>query len=152
MSGEKAGGNNRNDRSRWLTSLSNFNCGDYFAMYCKRKRLRLPLDKAIPRKNKALRDAVSRYQMAADYGILEFLTMSSVKIADLYETFAKDLRAVPAPKGLSAEEKTMYKQIIEEQAGPFVDLAVELYESNVSHAWAGKYKYWIKKRYAKIRV
>lgn len=151
VDGDKKGGDQRTDRSRWLGAWANIKYGDYFAWEFGRKRLRQPLDKYIPRKNQALKDAVSRYQMAADYGILEFVSMSSFKIAGLYEDFAVALRKAPAPKGLNADLRQQYAQIIEEQALPFVDLATELHFANVELAWQSHYNEWIQKSFDKMR-
>lgn len=151
VAGDKEAGSSRTDRSKWLGAWANIKYGDYFAWEFSRKRLYQPLDKSLPRKNKALQDAVSRYQMAADYEILEFTSMSSFKIAGLYEDFAKELRAAPLPKGLSTEEKIMFGEIIEEQAAPFVDLAAELYQTNVDLAWEGHFNTWIDQSFEKMR-
>lgn len=151
VAGDKEGGSERNERSRWLAAWANIEYGDYFAWEFRRKSLRLPLDKSLPSKNKALKDAVSRYQLAADYEILEFVSMSSFKIAGLYEQFAKELRGVAAPKGMNGEQTAMYRQIIEEQASPFVELAAELHSSNIELAWAGHYNEWIEQSFAAMR-
>ncbi len=150
VAGDQDAGRARTERSRWLAAWANMEYGDYFAWEFQRKRLRWPLNQSLPAKNKALQDAISRYQMSADYELLEFVSQSSVKIAGLYEDFAKALRAVPAPKGLSADDKNQYALIIEEQAEPFVELAVELYYSNVDLAWNGHFDDWISKSFTAL--
>ena len=95
-----------------IISLGNFS----------RRKLRQPIEVSLPKKNKHLQDASKRYEMAAEYGILEFIAMSSYKIADLYETFANELRKSPRPKGMSSADKKLYETIIEEQAGPFMGI------------------------------
>lgn len=151
IAGDKEAGEQRTERSRWLAAWANIKYGDYFAWEFDRKRLRLPLDKSLPRKNSALKDAVTRYQMAADYDILEFVTMSSFKIAGLYQAFAKELREAPSPNGLTKEQQEMYRQIIDEQALPFVDLAKELHQANIELAWQGHFNTWIDQSFAIMR-
>lgn len=151
VAGDEEGGSDRTERSRWLGAWANAKYGDYFAWEFNRKRLYLPLDKSIARKNGTLKDAVGRYQMAADYGILEFVSMSSYKIAELYRTFSQELRAAPMPKGLSADQRTMYKQILDEQATPFVELAEDLHHANLELAWGGKYNTWIEQSFIRMR-
>lgn len=152
VAGDAEAGKDRNERSKYLAAWANIKYGDYFAGEFKRKRLRQPLDKSLPGKNSALQDAVSRYQMAADYSILEFTSMSSFKIAELYQHFARELREAPAPSGLSAEERGMFSEIIEEQAGPFDELARDLYYSNVELAWEGHFNEWIDKSFNMMRL
>ncbi len=152
VAGDEEAGSARTERSRWLAAWANIEYGDYFAWEFKRKRLRLPLDQSIPRKNKALKDAVARYQMAADYDLLVFATESNVKIAALYQHFAKELRGAPTPKGLSADDQRVYAQILDEQATPFDELAMALYLSNVELAWSGHYNEWIEQSFAAMRT
>ncbi|WP_144392696.1 tetratricopeptide repeat protein [Pleionea sediminis] len=151
IEGDAKGGNQRTERSRWLGAWANIKYGDYFAFEFKRKRLTLPLAKSLPRKNEAMRDAVQRYQQAADYGILEFVTMSSVKMAGLYQQLVKELKRAPVPSGLSTEEKSAYRGIIEEQAAPLMDTVVELHQGNINRAWEGEYDKWIEKSYQAMK-
>ncbi len=152
VAGDGKAGDLRTERSRWLAAWANIQYGDYFAWEFNRKRLYLPLDKSLPRKNKALKDAVSRYQMAADYEILEFTSMSSYKIAMLYQKFAEELRKAPIPKGLPADQLSMYRDILEEQALPFIELAVQLHESNIELAWQGQFNTWIDQSFGQMRT
>lgn len=151
VAGDAGGGSQRTERSRWLAAWANIQYGDYFASEFSKRRLRLPLDKSIAVKNKALKDAISRYQMAADYDLLEFASMSSFKIAGLYKKFSNELRGAPVPSGLPGDQLQMYRQILEEQASPFMDLAVELYESNLELSWEGHFNTWINDSYAQMR-
>lgn len=143
IDGDAKGGELRTERSRWLGAWANAKYGDYFAGEFKKRRLRQPLQKSLPKKKEFFEDAMARYQRAADYGILEFVTMSSFKIAGLYETFASDLRAAPMPKGLSGSNIQLYKEIIEDQAGPFDQLAIEVHQANINKAWEGHFNKWI---------
>jgi len=143
IDGDKKGGDLRTERSRWLGAWANIQYGDYFVWEFKRRKLRQPLEKSLPKKNRALKDATTRYQMAADYQILEFVTMASFKIGDLYERFASDLYKSPRPKGLSEADKKIYTVIIEEQAGPFLQLATEVHLGNVERGWEGEFNQWI---------
>lgn len=152
VDGDKKGGSQRTDRSKWLAAWSNTEYGDYFAVEFNKTRLRLPLVKSLPKKNEFLQSAIQRYQSAADYGFLEFVTQSSYKIGNLYQIFTKELRNSPIPNGLSQNDKTMYMQIIEEQAAPFEQLAIEVHGANVSRLWEGEFNSWIEKSFEEMRV
>ncbi len=151
IDGDAKGGKLRTERSRWLGAWANAKYGDYFAGEFKKRRLRQPLQKSLPKKKEFFEDAMARYQRAADYGILEFVTMSSFKIAGLYETFATDLRKAPIPKGLNQNNIQLYKEIIEDQASPFDQLAVEVHQSNVNKAWEGHFNQWISQSFRALR-
>lgn len=143
VEGDSEAGSRRTDRSTWLGAWANAEYGDYYGEQFSNIALSLPLDKSLPLKNEQLEQATNRYQAAADSGVFEFVTLSAYKIGELYQQFAAALRQSPRPAGLSAEEQTLYAEIIEEQAQPFDDLAVELHQSNIQRAWEGEYNQWI---------
>lgn len=149
---DKAAGAARTERSKWLAAWASIKYGDYHGEKFRNYRLRQPIVESISGKNEHLEKASGYYQNAAEYGILEFVTMSSFKIAGLYQTFAKDLRAAPAPGGLSAEELGVYAEIIEEQARPFEQLAMELHQANIERAWDGEYNEWIQQSFGQMKV
>ena len=151
IEGDAKGGEQRSSRSRWLGAWANVKYGDYFSSEFNKRRLSLPLAKSLPKKNKALSEATQRYQKAADYGILEFVTMTSVKMANLYQTLVFELRKAPTPKGLSGAEVSAYREIIEEQAAPLMEAVLELHEGNVIRAWEGEYDPWIEKSFIAMR-
>ena len=150
IEGDQKAGPQRTDRSRWLGAWANIKYGDYYAAEFSSHKLYLPLVKSLPAKNKSLESAIKQYQSSADYGILEFVTMSSFKIANLYQQFAMELRASSKPAGLSPDEQTIYAEIIEEQALPFDGLAIELHQANIDRAWEGKFNEWIDRSFAEM--
>ncbi len=151
IDGDIKAGSQRSDRSKWLGAWANIKYGDYYASQFSVTKFYLPLVKSLPEKNRMLDGAVKKYQLAADYGILEFITMSSFKIANLYQHFAKELRASPRPSGLSEADQKEYGDIIEEQANPFDTLAVELHQTNIDRAWEGKFNEWIDKSFVEMK-
>ncbi|WP_086932170.1 tetratricopeptide repeat protein [Agarilytica rhodophyticola] len=151
IAGDAKGGTQRTERSRWLGAWANAQYGDYHADRFRGYYLGQPLQKSLPEKQEFFQKASDHYQKAADYGILEFVTMSSYKIGNLYEAFAVDLRKAPAPKGLSADDMKVYSGIIEEQASPFDQLAVDVHQANVDRAWEGHFDDWIDKSFGALR-
>ena len=152
IDGDKKSGSQQTDRSRWLAAWANMEYANYFAEEFEQVSLRLPLVKSLPRKNEKLQSALQRYQAAADYGFLEFVTESSFKIGRLYQTFAKALRDSPIPAGMAENEVSLYREIIEEQAFPFDSLATEVHTANVSRAWNGGFNEWISQSFDAMRV
>lgn len=148
---DKTAGAQRNERSRWLAAWANAQYGDYYASLFNQLRLTLPIVKSVPAKNQWLQEASARYQAAADYGLLEFVAMSSYKTGRLYSQFANELRGAPVPPELSAEDQVIYKTIIAEQAAPFDRLALDLHKANVERAWRGQYNEWVNNSFIEMR-
>ena len=147
IAGDADGGADRTERSQWLGAWANAKYGDYFAWEFNRRSLRLPIDKSMAKKNGYLQDATIRYEQAASYGILEFVTLSNFKMAELYETFSLELNKAPVPQGLSQQDTAMYLDIIAQQAQPFAQLAATIHQNNIELGWDGHYNDWISKSY-----
>lgn len=151
IDGDAKAGSERTERSQWLGAWANAKYGDYFAWEFYRRSLRAPIDKSIARKNGYLTDAKQRYNQAADYGILEFVSMANVKMADLYEKFSQELLDAPIPKEASAEEKALYQQIFSQQAAPFTEFAQTMHHNNVELGWQGHFNSWIENSFNAMR-
>ena len=150
VEGNQTAGKQASERSQWLAAWANAEYGDYYSVLFDREALTQPLDKSLPEKNKRLGKATDRYQAAADSGIFEFVTMSAYKIGKLYEDFSISLRDAPMPSGLGVEEQKIYREIIEEQAQPFDDLAIDLHRSNVERGWDGEFNQWINQSFERM--
>lgn len=143
IAADRQSGSQRTERSQWLAAWANTEYGDYYSEQFDGVSLAQPIAQTVGPKNDLLQRASERYESAAEYGFFEFVTMSSYKIGKLYQTFANELRAVPPPESLSADDQQVYKSIIEEQAEPFDQLAVDLYQANIEKAWGGEFNEWI---------
>lgn len=151
IDGHDKAGKLQTERSKWLAAWANAQYGDYFAGEFDQRRLSLPLEKSMAKKNQHLQDATQRYEMAAAYGILEFVSMSRFKIADLYDSFSQQLVRAPLPAGLSSSDENMYRDIINQQALPFAQLASSIHQSNTELSWQGHYNQWIENSFTAMK-
>jgi hypothetical protein len=60
---------------------------------------------------------------------------------------SRALLASQRPKGLSVDELEQYNVMLEEQAYPFEEKAIELHEVNVQRVANGIYDQWVKRSY-----
>ena len=148
IDGDSKAGDSRTARSQWLAAWAHAEYGDYWTWEFKRVKLRSPLQKWMPRKSEKLENALDRYKKAAAYGVFDISARSTYSIGELYGRFASELMDSPRPKGLSASELGQYELVLEEQAIPFEDLAMEIHQSNIQHAWNGEYNEWVDKSFA----
>ena len=72
---------------------------------------------------------------------------ASYSIGELYARFAREMMTSPRPKGLSNLERQEYELILEEQAIPFEDLAIEIHQNNIQFSWKGNYNEWVGKSF-----
>jgi tetratricopeptide (TPR) repeat protein len=152
IAGNKNAGDLQSARSRWLASWAHNEYGDSFAREFKVRKLSLPIVRSLPKKKASMENAIEHYGKAADFGILEFVTMSGFKIAGLYTDLASSVRKSPRPKGLSSEDKEMYNNIMIQQAAPLDTQAIELHLSNAERAWQGQYNEWIEASFVQLKL
>mgnify|MGYP001294703163 CR=1 FL=1 len=96
--------------------------------------LKQPLKQSLARKRHAMQKALDTYSKVASIGVAEFTTASNYQIAEIYRKLASDLMSSERPKGLSELEIEQYGILLEEQATPFEDKALDLYVANANLA------------------
>ncbi len=113
-------------------------------------RLTHPLNRSLKRKQKALKQTLKAYERVAGYEVEAFTTASTFEIADLYSALSKSIMTSDRPEDLSALELDQYEILLEEQAFPFEEQAIELHEINMRRAWNGTYDDAVKKSFAEL--
>lgn len=147
---EQKGGNERTDRTRYLGSLSALVMAEPLDEAYRGVRLVEPLKKNLKRKKDKLQQALQAYTIAADYGVPEAASTATYRTAELYNDFGKALLDSQRPKGLSKDELEQYNVMLEEQAYPFEEKAIELHEINARRVRGGLYDDWVKRSFAAL--
>ena len=109
-----------------------------------------PLKKNLQRKKKQMQIALDAYQAASIYKVEQVTTAATYWTARIYHDFSKALMESDRPPKLSAEELEQYNILLEEQAYPFEEQAIETYEINVTRITDGVYDEWVKKSLAEL--
>jgi len=150
LEAERKGGNGRTDRTRYLGSLAALVVAEPLEEAYRGVRLAEPLKKRLKLKKDKFQQALQAYTVAADYGVPEVATTATYRTAELYNDFGKALLDSQRPKGLSKDELEQYNVMLEEQAYPFEEKAIELHEINARRARGGLYDEWVKKSFAAL--
>src|SRR5690606_24510049 len=87
------------------------------------------------------------YGQALDYGVAEVTTAATYGMAELYRTMGADLLESERPKGLDEEALEQYEVLLEEQAFPFEEKAIELHEANAARVRDGVYDAWVQRSF-----
>jgi len=103
-----------------------------------------PLKQNIKKKKQLLKTTVDTYTEVANYGVAEVATAATFRIAEIYAEFSKGLFASERPPGLSGSALEEYELLLEEQAFPFEEKAIEIHETNATRARDGIYDKWVK--------
>lgn len=145
-----AAGAARTGRSTYLAAFSaselaerSFN--DFVAL-----PLRLPLQQSLPRKRAALERALVEQKQVLNYGVAEFATRASQRMGAIYHRLSRDLMDSERPDGLSLLELEQYDILLEEQAYPFEEKAIEVYETNARRSWDDIYDRWVEQSFKSL--
>ena len=161
---ERAG--NQRERNLWINSLAGNKVseprGRYLAAYARnelaeqsyarfeRQKLTLPLKQSLKSKKQAMEATVADYKKVLDFGIAEFTTAANFRLAEIYRQLSRDLMDSQRPNGLSPLELEQYEILLEEQAYPFEEKAIELHEANVKRTADGVYDDWVKNSFSSL--
>jgi len=147
---DKAGGESRTDRTRYLAAQATFELAKYNFDDYQSIQLTAPLQKNLKKKKKAMENTLEAYNRILEYNIAEMTTASSYQIANIYADFSKALLNSQRPRGLSDIELEQYGILLEEQAFPFEEEAILAHEINTLRVAHGIYDDWVKKSFAEL--
>jgi tetratricopeptide (TPR) repeat protein len=147
VAADAAAGATRSDRSRYLAAQASLELAAPLAANARALRLSLPLDRSLAAKSAALETALAAYRRAADYAIAGVTTEATWAMADLYRDLGKAVLDSERPKDLTAEELEQYDLLLEEQAFPFEEKAIELHELNAARAAEGVFDESVRRSY-----
>ena len=149
---DKQAGSSRTDRSKYLAALSSSVFADDDYQTFQNIRLTLPLKNSLKKKKKALNKALNSYQALSDYGVAEFSTLATYRIAAVYNQLSQDLMDSQRPKNLDELALEQYDLLLEEQAYPFEEKAIDLHEVNAQRSWEGVYDDWVKESFSALKA
>jgi len=134
-----AAGRARTDRTRYLGGMATLALARPVADDYRKVALVEPLKRQLKLKKDKLEIALKAYAAAADFGVAEVSTAATYQTAELYRDFGKALMTSQRPKGLKKDELEQYNVMLEEQAFPFEEKAIELHEVNAKRTANGIY-------------
>lgn len=102
-----------------------------------------PLERSVPEKAARMRAALDALGAAAAYGVAEVTTESAFRMAELYRGMATALLDSARPPDLDDATLEQYEMLLEEQAFPFEEDAIEIHEANAARAREGMYDRWV---------
>jgi tetratricopeptide (TPR) repeat protein len=144
---DQQAGSARTPRMRTLGASAALALAEPVADAYRKVALVEPLQKNLKLKKARMEDALKAYDVAAAYGVAEVTTESTFRIATIYRDFGKAMLASQRPKKLNKAELEQYNVMLEEQAFPFEEKAIELHEVNAKRSAEGVYDDWVRQSF-----
>ncbi|MBT9487542.1 MAG: tetratricopeptide repeat protein [Rubrivivax sp.] len=145
MEAERAGGEQRTDRTRTLGALALLELSQPTLANYRAVALKEPLKRSLQLKQARLEQALAALKQVGDYGVPEAVTAANFHSAELYRDFGRALMASERPKGLKKAEREQYDVLLEEQAFPFEEKAIALHEANAQRATQSPHDPWTRR-------
>ena len=141
----------KSDRSNFIASSAAIALARYEQQRFAKIKLVSPLKKNLKRKKESMQKSVNYFARASSYGIAETATEATYAIATIYNDFSQALLTSEVPKHLSADEKEQYLFLLEDQAFPFEEKAIEFYEVNMMYTQDDIYDQWVAKSHQALK-
>lgn len=143
-------GSQRSDRTRFLAAKASLELADPVRRRFEVVKLTQPLANSLKLKKELMEDVISAYTGAADYGVAEVTTAATFRLGEVYEQFSAALMQSDRPKELDADALEQYEILLEEQAFPFEEKAIDLHKANADRASNGVYDEWVRRSFEQL--
>jgi len=138
------------DRTKYLAASAANELADLPYKDFASTPLTLPLKQSLQRKRAALDKALKAQETVLNYGVAEFTTQASYRIGDIYAQLSRDLMKSERPKDLDALALEQYDILLEEQAYPFEEKAIQIHQANAQRSAKGIYDQWVKRSFEEL--
>jgi TolA-binding protein len=128
---DERGDKQRTDRTRYLAATASLELIKPVHESFSETRLSTPLKQSLKRKRDLMTRSIDGYTNAAKYQVEEVTTAATFNIAEIYRDFAVSLIKSERPNNLNEEELEEYNYLLEDQAYPFEEKAIQIHEKNI---------------------
>ena len=133
------GKSERNARSKYLAANASLELIQPLHRSYKKTKLTIPLKTSLRKKKQLMQQSIDGYSKAMKYQVQEVTTEATFQIAEIYNDFANSLMKSQRPKGLDEEQLEEYELLLEEQAFPFEEKAIDVHLANFKRIPTGTY-------------
>jgi len=160
---DASAGEARTPRTRYLAARSALVLAENLYAHFDEVRLVQPFEQSLQDKQARMDETLAALEDLVDYEDGEVTAAATFYIAEVYYDFSQSLIDSERPADLSADEMQDYEMMIEEEAFPFEERAIEVHEKNLELLANGVFNPWIEKsldhladlmpgRYAKFEI
>lgn len=149
---DQAAGSDRTDRSKYLAAKSALILAEQlFAKFVELK-LQQPFEESLAEKQRRMDATMAAFEGLVEYEVAEVTAAATFYIAETFYEFSDALIESERPANLSAAETADYELVIEEEAYPFEERAIDVHEENFELLAVGVFNPWIQKSLDRLAV
>ncbi len=147
---DKAAGDERSERIRYLAAQSALVLTEGLYRRFAEVELVQPFQKHLKRKKRRMDAALEAFGGLLDYEVGEVTAAATFYMAEVYSGFSRALMESERPADLDRASLQDYEMVLEEEAFPFEERAIEVHEKNLELMAAGLFNPWIEKSLARL--
>jgi hypothetical protein len=148
----ESAGEERTDRSRYLAATSSLVLTRPLYSEFTALELTQPFERSLKVKQQQMDVALAAFEALVDYGVGEVTAAATFHMAEIYRNFSDSLLRSERPEGLGGDELEAYELVIEEEAYPFEERALEVHQENVELMRVGVFNDWVQKSLDELAV
>jgi tetratricopeptide (TPR) repeat protein len=149
---DSSAGKERTDRTRYLAANAALVLAEPSLTAFYDIKLVKPFKKNLNKKKQRMKAAIDKYNKLIDYEVSEVTAAATYQLAEIYFHFSRALMESERPDDLNEVELEQYNLVLEEQAYPFEEKAIDVHEKNIELLSIGVYNKWIDKSIEKLAV
>ena len=111
-----------------------------------------PFEQSLAEKQRRMDEAMQALEDLVDYQVAGVTAAATFYIAEVYLEFSAALMSSERPAGLSKSEMVDYEMVIEEEAFPFEERAIDVHAENFELLVAGVFNPWVQKSLDQLAV
>ena len=151
VAADAAAGAERSDRTRYLAAQAGLVLAEPSYAAFNVVELKQPFEQNLKLKRVRMDEALKAFEGLIPYEVADVTTAATFYMAEIYSSFSRSLLDSERPTNLNASELAEYEDVLEEQAFPFEERAIEVHEANVDvMIAAGVYNTWVEKSFARL--
>ena len=145
-----AAGAAQSERSLYLAARASSMLADEAYRRYSALQLTRPLKASLAAKKAAMEQALAAFRATNDYGVQEYATLATYRMAMIYQQLGADLLASERPEDIDELALQQYEMLLEEQAYPFEEKAIAIHEANTRRSWQGVYDEWVQGSFVEL--
>jgi cellulose synthase operon protein C len=147
---DAAAGRERTARTRFLAAQSGLVLAEQIYLRFDDVKLVQPFERSLLEKQRRMDAALEAFDALVAYEVGEVTAASTYYIAEVYFAFSEALLNSERPADLGPDELMDYEMVIEEEAFPFEERAIEVHEKNLELLTAGVFNDWVERSLDKL--
>lgn len=136
-------GGERTDRSRYLAAGAALVLAELSFEKFAAVELVQPFEESLAEKQRQMDSSMEAFEGLVEYEVAEVTAAATFYIAEIYFDFSESLINSERPAALTSAELVDYELVIEEEAYPFEERAIEVHEANFDLLAGGIYNTWV---------